>query len=354
VKEYEVNMVKNVIDKALSGDILNAEEIALLFEAPLFSYDSALIQSAARRMCEEASNGLAEVHAQVGLDIVPCPRNCRFCSFAACNKVFTESIELPVEEIMTRVCEFESDGANAIYLMTTARYPFEKFIEIGQEVRKSLQPDTILVANIDDFSEEQAVKLKDAGFSGVYHALRLGEGRDTTIPPEKRLRTFINAKEAGLFLGTCVEPVGPEHTIDELVEKTIITREASPVYSGAARRIPIPNTELAKYGIVSEARMAHILAVVRLALGYAIQGNCTHEPNVVGAAAGANLLWAETGSNPRDIEKETEGKRGMSVQQCRQIFKEAEWNVLSWPSKFFNPDKELRISEVTHGIACKD
>ncbi|MFH1703907.1 MAG: radical SAM protein [Nitrospirota bacterium] len=347
-------MVKNVIDKSLSGDILNAEEIALLFEVPLFTYHSALIQSVARRMCEETSNGLAEVHAQVGLDIARCPRNCRFCSFAACNEVFTGSVELAVMEVVNRARDFEADGANAIYLMTTSRYHFEKFIEVAQEVRKSLKPDTILVANIDDFSEKQAIQLKDAGFTGVYHALRLGEGRDTTIPPEKRLRTFRNAKEAGLFLGTCVEPVGPEHTIDELVEKTIITREASPVYSGAARRIPIPNTELAKYGIVSEARMAHILAVVRLALGYVTPGNCTHEPNVVGAAAGANLLWAETGSNPRDIEKETEGRRGMNVQQCKKMFQEAEWNVLSGPSKFFNPDKKLRISEVMDGIAFKD
>jgi biotin synthase len=238
--------------------------------------------------------------------------------------------------------------------MATSRYQFEKFIEVAQEVRKSLKPDTILVANIDDFSERQAMQLKDAGFSGVYHAVRLGEGKDTTIPVAKRLQTFKNAKEAGLFFGTCVEPIGPEHSVHELVEKTIITREATPIFSGAMRRIPIPNTELARYGIVSEARMAHILSVVRLALGYAVPGNCTHEPNVIGVSAGANLIWAETGSNPRDTENETEGKRGMSVQQCSQIFKEAEWNVLPWPSKFFNPDKELRISEVTHGIACKD
>jgi biotin synthase len=332
-------MVNQVVRKALSRGVLSAEEIALLFEVPLFSYESALIKSAARQICEIASDGLAEVHAQVGLNVARCPRNCQFCSFAACNKVFSESVDLPVEEILTRVQEFESDRANAIYLMTTAQYPFEKFIEVAQEVRKSLRPDTILVANIDDFSERQAVQLKDAGFSGVYHALRLGEGRDTTIPPEKRLKTFRHAKDAGLFLGTCVEPVGPEHTIEELVEKTIITREANPVYSGAARRIPIANTELARFGAVSETRMAHILSVVRLALGYEIPGNCTHEPNVVGAAAGANLLWAEAGTNPRDTEKETEGRRGMSVQQCSEIFKEAEWNILSGPSKFISTEK---------------
>jgi biotin synthase len=139
------------------------------------------------------------------------------------------------------------------------------------------------------------------------------------------------------LLGTCLEPVGTEHTIGELVEKTIITRKAHPVYSGAARRIPLPGTSLAAYGIVSEAKMAHILAVVRLSLGYAVQGNCTHEPNVIGAAAGANLLWAEVGSNPRDSEKETKGKRGMSVNDCKYIFTEAEWKALSGPSVFYTP-----------------
>jgi biotin synthase len=139
-----------------------------------------------------------------------------------------------------------------------------------------------------------------------------------------------------------------------LVEKTLITRDINPVFSGAMRRIPIPGTELSKNGIVSEAKMARIIAVVRLALGYNIIGNCTHEPNVIGVAAGANLIWAETGSNPRDTEKETEGKRGMSVQQCRQIFKEAEWDVLEGPSKIFSTERILKKSELAYGTVLKD
>jgi len=81
--------------------------------------------------------------------------------------------------------------------------------------------------------------------------------------------------------------------------------------------------------------MAHIIAVVRLALPLSIPGNCTHEPNTIGCVAGANLLWAETGSNPRDIEKDTEGIRGMSVEDCRRVLEEAEWEVLEGPSKFY-------------------
>ncbi len=101
-------MVKRIVEKALSGDTLNAEEISLLFEVPLFSYESSLIQAAARQMCEKASDDLAEVHAQVGLDIARCPRNCLFCSFASCNGVFAENVDLPVEERVNRAPDFEN------------------------------------------------------------------------------------------------------------------------------------------------------------------------------------------------------------------------------------------------------
>jgi len=328
-------VIKKILKKSLDGISLTRDEIASLFRISLFSDESALILAASRRKSESASNGLAEVHAQVGLNIALCPKNCAFCSFAARNKVFTERIEIPADEAIDKAKQFETDGANAIFVMSTADYPLKKFLDISREIRKSLRPETILVANIGDFTKEQARQIKDAGFSGIYHAVRLGEGRDTTISVKKRLMTFQNAKDAGLLLGTCVEPVGNEHSVEELVEKTLITRDANPVYSGAARRIPIPNTEMARHGIVSEAKMAHILAVVRLALDYEVPGNCTHEPNVIGAAAGANLLWAEAGSNPRDTEADTEGKRGMTVKDCIRALEEAEWQVLQGPSKFY-------------------
>lgn len=104
------------------------------------------------------------------------------------------------------------------------------------------------------------------------------------------------------------------------------------------RRIPIPGrgTEMAKHGIISKARMAHILAVARLALCYKVPGNCTHEPNVIGIAAGANSLLTEAGSNPRDTEKSTEHQRGMTVNDCIKVFEEGEWQILRGPSKFYS------------------
>ena len=328
-------MVNDIVTKSMNEEPLNEEEISQLFKVNLFSNEAGLIQAAARRKSEKACGGFAEVHAQVGLNVAPCPRNCQFCSFAACNGIFHESMEFPVDEIVAKARQFEVDGANAIFIMGTADYSFDRFLEVSLEIKRSLKPETVLVANVGDFTNDRAQKLRETGYSGIYHAVRLGEGRDTSIAPDQRLKTMHVARDVGLSVGTCLEPVGPEHSVEELVEKTIITRDVQPCYSGAARRIPIPGTEMEKKGRVSEARMAHILAVVRLALGYDVPGNCTHEPNGMGAMAGANLLWAESGANPRDTAEETTEQRGMTVAQCRTIFQEADWKVLDGPSQFY-------------------
>lgn len=328
-------IIKSIIDSALAGKELNPVEIKTLFEVRLLSEESFHIQFAARTMSEETCDGQAEIHGQVGVNSGPCACNCQFCSFAASNRVFKEQVIDSTEAIINQVTDLAQQGANAIYLMATAQMDFEQFLIIGKAVRRVLSKDLPLVANIGDFDYRQALALKEAGFAGVYHALRLGEGQQTRIKPQQRRLSFQAAHKAGLLLGTCVEPVGPEHDAVELVEKTIITREAAPVFSGAARRISIPDTSLSDNGMISELRTAHIMAVVRLAMGYGVPGNCTHEPCVTGALAGANLLWAESGSNPRDVVENTESSRGFDVNRCRHIYEEAEWRVRAGASCYY-------------------
>ena len=55
------------IKKAVDGGELTGEEIATLFDMPLFTPESAQIQVAARKLSHDACGGNAEVHAQIGL-----------------------------------------------------------------------------------------------------------------------------------------------------------------------------------------------------------------------------------------------------------------------------------------------
>ena len=43
-----------------------------------------------------------------------------------------------------------------------------------------------MVANIGDFGLDTALKLKEVGFTGVYHINRLREGEDTMAKTEDR------------------------------------------------------------------------------------------------------------------------------------------------------------------------
>lgn len=328
--------IHDLMKKSQDGEILSNSELVYLLGFSPDSPESYFVMSEANRIAKELSGGRAEVHAQLALNLAPCPSNCLFCSFAQVNGIFTEETRLEPEQAVAYAKQFESDGANAVFVMTTANYPLERFIEISQEVRRNLKPETTLIANVGDQSYENAKKLKDTGFAGVYHAVRLREGTDTSLSPEKRKKSIRNFQDAGLEVGTCVEPVGPEHTDTELAEMIEFTASFNPAYSGAARRIAIPNTQMAQLGMINELRMAQVVAVTRLGMPRTVMGNCTHEPCTLGAAAGANLFWAEVGANPRDIEEKTEEGRGETVESCKTLFRECGWHCWNGPSRYYN------------------
>jgi biotin synthase len=332
---------KDMIGSVFDDRSLQKDEILYLLEIDLFSVEAGFIMAAANILNREASEGKAEVHAQIGLNLSPCPNHCAFCAFSAENGLFKERIETEPEEILRLSLKAEAEGANALFLMSTGDYPLDRFLERSREVRRNLKPDTVMIANIGDFKSEDGKRLKEAGFAGIYHAVRMGEGKDTSIDPKTRLETIRAAGKAGLQVGTCVEPIGPEHSIEEIAEKILIGREIKPCYSGAMRRIPVPGSRLEKFGMISEYRLAYLVAVVRLAMGPEVRGNCTHEPNVLGATAGANLFWAEAGSNPRDTEAETSKGRGLGVKTCVEMFREADFKILQGPSVIYrgaNPE----------------
>jgi biotin synthase len=324
----------DLIEKAHNGETLSGGELVQLLGYPPDSPESYRTMAEANRVSKELTEGKAEVHAQFALNLSPCPCNCAFCSFAQTNSVFTEEVRISPAEAVAYAKQFETDGANAVYVMTTAHYPFEQFIEVSQEVRRNLKHETMLIANIGDQSLKNALRVKDAGYAGVYHALRLREGTDTLIPPGQRKASIRNFQEAGLKVGTCVEPVGPEHTNEEIAEMILFTGSFRPFYSGAARRISIPGSAIAQRGMISELRMAQIVAVTRLGMPREVKGNCTHEPCTLGAIAGANLLWAEVGANPRDTKEKTEEGRGETVRSCQILFRESGWGVWEGPSRY--------------------
>ena len=313
-----VENVREILQRSLAGDEISRSECLRLMEIENYSSEMYELSFVADRLTRRMFDGVGEVHAQVGIDYSPCPKKCRFCVF---GNIASENLELGKEEVVVRAKDFERAGADAIYIMTTARFDFDKYISIGRGVRKAISPRIPLVANIGDFGSAEAQELSDTGFTAVYHAVRLREGKDTEISPETRMATIAHSKRAGLKVFFCVEPVGPEHQNEEIVDLMFLGKELGVAFSGAMRRTSASGTPLCKYGEIRWIDLAKIVAITRIVMGDSVVAHCTHEPNPPSLLAGANLIWAETGPNPRDTSRT--GGRGFSVEQCRRLLWEA-------------------------------
>ncbi len=323
---------EKILDKALADEPITRNEAKRLMEIDLHSPEMYALCAVADSMSRRHFDNYGDVCAQIGLDFAPCPGNCDFCVFAAQHGIVRETIEYPKEVVVRAALECEKQKVNAIYLMTTCHYKFEKFLEIGHAVHAVISPDMPLVANIPDFGDDEAHALVKTGFHAVYHAVRLNEGKDTVFPIEKRLATIKAAQRAGLALNFCVEPLGPEHSIEQQVELMFLGRELGATFSGAMHRVSAPGTRLAHYGEVTHWYLARTVAVTRLVMGDTVVAHCTHEPNIPSVLAGANLLWAEIGTNPRDENKETEKSRGLSISRCQQLLHHAGYQLRVEPS----------------------
>lgn len=325
--------ISRIINKALDGTLITRDEVIALFSVEHRSLEAAAIQLAGRRLTEDLCDAKAEIHAHIGLDATPCPNDCKFCSFAASARIFRGRNEFAEEDVVDKARDFRDAGVNAIYLVTTETYDKGKFLDMARAV-KPVIGDIPLVANVPDFDYDYACELKRVGFKGVYHVIRFGEGTLTRCSVERRHQTMRAAKEAGLALGNCIDPIGPEHTPAEIADLIMIARDYEVAFSGAMRRNTIPGSVFAQYGNIPYARLADYVGATALATGCGIRGNCTHEPSPLTVQAGANIIWAELGSSPRDVNVETQ--RSLSAQDCRDIYFETCWTVHDGPSRFYS------------------
>jgi biotin synthase len=250
--------------------------------------------------------------------------DCKFCSLTQSAGIFKERTEFPLEDIVAWAERGAKHGVDALNLMTTGTYSFKKLLEVARVLRKKVAIP--LVANTRDIHHREGEQLLAAGFAGCYHSVRLGEGRDTPFKRDRRIKSIEVFRDVGLRWMNCIEPVGPEHTAEEIVDLMLLARDFGATYSGVMRRINFPGSPMEPYGMISDLTMAKLVAVSRLVMGDVPRAHCTHEPHEASLMAGANLFFPEVGSNPRDRSADTGKGRGVGIPECRRFLQEMDWN----------------------------
>ncbi len=277
----------------------------------------------ARAIVREHLGNRGRVWAAIGLDQAPCAMGCRFCSFASEWTQCREPRELAAEEVLRWARRFMSDGADYIVLRTSEQYSLEKLLELGRDIHRRKPDHVRLVANTRLASDSQLAALREAGFHGIYKTIRLREGVDTTFQPAMRLEQIEQARNHGLRVFGLVEPVGPEHSDEELVESMLTLREK--VHTGLVgvmARVPVEGSPLFDAGAVDTPRLAALTAVFILAMADCFDGVevvCSHPPHEDILRAGANAVVVEVGAIPRDNTFACAEWRGLTMADARDL-----------------------------------
>ncbi len=316
--------IENILDKGNDNAGISRDEARALMQLELHSKETYALMETANRISRKQFHNKGENHFHIGINVEACPFNCSFCSLTVKAGIFKEKIEFTDEEILKWAKSAESGGADALNLMTTGTYSFEKLLRTGRMLKNTVSIP--LVANTRDIDHGEGERLLDAGFVGAYHAVRLGEGKDTPFKRQKRIQTIIVLKDVGLQWMNCIEPVGPEHDMAEIIDLMFLAREHRATYSGVMRRINFPGSPMAPHGMISELEMARMVAVSRLVMGDVPKAHCTHEPHSASLLAGANLFFPEVGASPRDGKADTGKGRGKGLEDCNRIHVEMGWN----------------------------
>lgn len=301
---------------------LTDEEIIELLKIDNESNDFYRLISTSNELSRIKFRNKGFVFTQIGINAEPCSKNCKFCSMGYEHYSLDSEWKKDIATLKQELTNLQEFDFNDFFLMTTADYPIDIFLEIAKELKPILKPQQRFVANIGDFDFKLAKELKQIGFTGVYHINRLREGIDTLIPTANREKTIEAAQKAKLEIYYCIEPIGPEHSYEELLLEIKRARDLKISVMAVMRRIPVPGTPLFDQGKISASELTKIVAVTNLVVNPDRAMN-VHEPTQMALLAGVNQLYAEVGANPRDTKSDTETSRGFTPDKAWDMLKEA-------------------------------
>ena len=322
--------ISRILRKAEKGDVLSVDEIKSLLNIKEGSEEAYELFEVSRFLANESIHQRGRIWCAIGLDYRPCEVKCNFCSLSKWWGLVKGVYEISKSDALKLAKSFIERGAHYIVLRTTEFYSPAKLVELGLDISSIKPRDVKLVANTGEVDISWLRRMKEAGFEGLYHTVRLREGVDTGIKPEVRLKTIKAIREAGLKLYYLVEPIGPEHTHLEIAQAIDLMRRLRPSIIGAMARIPVPNTPLAHYGQISEFDLAKVVAatiIATLPMHEEVEAICVHPPSQLACRAGANTLVVDYGAIPRDKGFIHGAWRGFDVENAKEMLRRAGYEI---------------------------
>lgn len=286
-------------DKALRCEDLTRDELVALISIDPENADCDYLGETARNVKRHFSGDVTRLGTSIGLDLRPCRMSCDFCSLGEKVGLITKEYEISDDTAVQLIADLRKRGFYQFTLRTTEFYPIERLANLARRIRSELGWEFALSGNTGELTPEKAKMLKDVGINAIYHAVRLREGIDTPLSVETRSETIRNAKAAGLRVSSGIDPIGVDHTAEEIADLFLHYYTLDVDGMCIMRRVNVPGTRFEGMPEVSDRRLAQIVAVARLACGnrWTI---AIHPAVEQGLVWGADHISVETGANPRD------------------------------------------------------
>lgn len=247
--------LKTILEKAWSGTPLTRSNLRYLLSIDAHSTFSTYIRQSATILTRLWTENSAAILGSIGIEISPCLGGCQFCSFGYAHTNLTP-YRMEESELQQKILDFcANDDVYGIVLVTMHHYNPEYLLRMTRCALDTVPRGTQIWLNIGDCTPDFLQELAKMGATGIYHVCRLREGIDTALRPEDRLATMRNAKEAGLKVFTCCEPIGPEHTLDELVDNIFLAIDLGLDIHAAMPRVAVPGSPMAHLGTIDEDRL---------------------------------------------------------------------------------------------------
>ena len=312
--EKSLEKIKNKLDID-KNDVINL--LSIPRESPIVED----ILNRADEVCREVTGNRGKVWAAIGIDYSSCKMNCKFCSLGDKWNHNKKSYELSEEQILSLADKFVKQGIDWLVLRTTEFFDIEKLVKYGKILnnRYGKDKDFILTANTGTDATIEAEKLKDAGFEMVYEAMRFREGDDTTFDVAEREKAMKNVISSGMILSQYLEPIGPEHTNEEIADRMEEILGIGTKVSGIMPRVAVEGTPKYELGEIDENRIAQITAIFRIFSKDKIEDMIIHPLTEKSLRCGANSLVVDIGAIPRDNTMYLDAWNGQDIEKSKEI-----------------------------------
>ncbi|MBI4597833.1 MAG: biotin synthase BioB [Candidatus Omnitrophica bacterium] len=258
---------EDIVKRSLSGEAVSRQEVRAILD--LSDEEVPQLLAAAFEVRKATFGKRVKIcvlqNARSGL----CEEDCHYCSQSSVSSAKIDKYPLmSKEQLLEGAQRAASSGAKRYCMVASGRGPaddeVEHFCEVTREIRNRFPMEICVCLGL--LTEEQALRLKDAGVGWVNHNLNTSERFYPEIcgthTYEDRVRTIKNVQKAGLL--TCSGGIiGMGETDDDIIDMAFACRLIGMDSIPINFLHPIKGTPMETLKLLTPMKCLKVLCLVR-------------------------------------------------------------------------------------------